>query len=210
MNFAMMLTLADSRLPVGGHVHSGGIEQAIADGLVRDVDSVRDFLIRRIDTAGLVGASIAVAVARGVLTPGVADTEMDARTPSAAARDASRAQGRGMVRLAKTVWPQQDWSTMPARPHLPVIAGRVAAVSGLDGMQCAGVLVYTTMTGSATAAQRLLGLDPAAVAAIGIDLVSHCDAVAVRACEGLADPSDPLLDILAERHVRQDMPLFAS
>jgi len=210
MNLAMMLTLADSRLPVGGHVHSGGIEQAIADGLVRDVASVRDFLIRRVDTAGLVGASVAVAVTRGVLTPDTGDAEMDARTPSGAARNASRAQGRGMMRLAKTVWPQHDWSTMPMKPHLPVIAGGVAAVSGLDAAQCAGVLVYTTMTSSATAAQRLLGLDPAAVTAIGIELAPRCDEIAARACEGLSDLSDPLLDILAEKHVRQDMPLFAS
>ena len=29
---AALLTLADSRLPAGGHAHSGGVEQAVAAG----------------------------------------------------------------------------------------------------------------------------------------------------------------------------------
>lgn len=33
-SLAVLLTLADSRLPTGAHVHSGGIEEAIAAGMV--------------------------------------------------------------------------------------------------------------------------------------------------------------------------------
>ncbi|MFE4463453.1 urease accessory protein UreF, partial [Nocardia tengchongensis] len=35
MSLATLLTLADSRLPIGGHVHSGGVEEAISSGLLR-------------------------------------------------------------------------------------------------------------------------------------------------------------------------------
>ena len=93
---AMMLSLADSRLPVGGHVHSGGIEQAVADGDVRSVVTLADFLRRRVETAALVAASVAAQVAGGKLSVQRAQREMDARTPSGAARQASYSgQGNG-------------------------------------------------------------------------------------------------------------------
>lgn len=98
-----LLTLADSRLPTGGHVHSGGVEEAVTSGLLTDLSTLRAYLVRRIRSHGLVAASVAVAVHEGTLTPGVADAEIDARTPSPASRDASRAQGRGLVRLARRV-----------------------------------------------------------------------------------------------------------
>lgn len=207
---AMMLSLADSRLPVGGHVHSGGVEQAIADGFIRGVGDLASFLHRRVTTTGLVAASIAAAVADGTLGIAAALRETDARTPSAAARKASLAQGRGMLRLAKRMWPERDWSSHAPATHLPVISGSVGQASGLSGFHTALVLVYTTMSGSATAGQRLLALDPADVALMIADLGPECERVAASAAVGLADLSDPVLDVLAERHERQPMPLFMS
>ncbi|MGA5545096.1 urease accessory protein UreF [Mycobacterium sp. NPDC051198] len=209
-SLATLLTLADSRLPTGGHVHSGGVEEAVTSGLLTDVATLRAYLVRRIRTNGVVAASLAVAVHTGALDAGAADAETDARTPAPAAREASRAQGRGLVRLARRVWPQQPWDTLGTRPHLPVAAGAVGAAAALDPGQTALSVVYTTMTGSATAAQRLLALDPADVAALTFELSGLCDEVAAEAATGLADLSDPLLDVLAQRHTERDRPLFAS
>ncbi|MEV0673812.1 urease accessory UreF family protein [Mycobacterium sp. NPDC050441] len=209
-SLATLLTLADSRLPTGGHVHSGGVEEAVTSGLLTDVDTLRAYLVRRIRTSGLVAASVAVAVHTGALDPGAADAETDARTPAPASRDASRAQGRGLVRLARRVWPLQSWDVLGSRPHLPVAAGAVGAAAGLDPDETALSVVYTTMTGSATAAQRLLALDPADVAALTFELSGLCDEVAAEAVTGLADLSDPLLDVLAQRHTERDRPLFVS
>ncbi|WP_067541896.1 urease accessory protein UreF [Nocardia crassostreae] len=210
MSLATLLTLADSRLPIGGHVHSGGVEEAIASGLLRDVPTVELYLRRRIRTSGLVAASLAAAVCADTLTPARAELEADARTPSPSARTASRAQGRGLLRLAKQVWPQARWSSLGTRPHLSTVFGVVGAESGASPEEIAGVVVYTTMTGAATAAQRLLALDPAAVAACTIRLAAVCDQTARQAAKGLAALSDPLQDVLAERHLLRDMPLFAS
>ena len=210
---ATLLALADSRLPTGGHVHSGGVEEAVTSGLVVDVVTLRAYLRRRIRTQGLVTASIAAAVHIG-LDPVAADRETDARTPAPAARLASRAQGRGLVRLARRVWPEAGassvWELVGSRPHLAVASGVVGRVSGLDPQQTCATVVYTTMTGSATAAQRLLALDPADVAALTFELSPLCDATAAEAAKGLADLSDPLLDVLAQRHAGRDRPLFAS
>ena len=209
-SLSTLLALSDSRLPTGGHVHSGGVEESVASGLVVDVPTLRAFLRRRVRTTGLITASVAVAVHSGALSLIEGDHETDARTPAPASRTASRAQGRGLVRLARKVWPEQDWDAVGAKPHLAVAAGAVGAASGLMPEQTALSVVYTTMTGSATAAQRLLALDPGDVAALTFELSSLCDQTAAQAAKELADLSDPLLDLLAQRHVERDRPLFAS
>lgn len=205
-----LLTLTDSRLPTGGHVHSGGVEEAITGGLVNDLPTLRAYLVRRIRTTGLVTASLAAAVHSGVLAREAADRETDARTPAPAARAASRAQGRGLLRLARRVWPDRMWTDLGATPHLAVVSGAVGEAAGLTPEQTALSIVYTTMTGSATAAQRLLALDPGDVAALTFELSALCDRTAAQAGDELADLSDPLLDVLAQRHSQRERPLFVS
>src|SRR6185503_10325579 len=111
-SLATLLTLADSRLPTGGHVHSGGVEEAIVSGLVVDLATLCAYLRRRIRTQGSVSASIAAAVHASRLTVDQADRETDARTPAPAARAASRAQGRGLIRLARRVWSDAEWDAI--------------------------------------------------------------------------------------------------
>lgn len=208
-----LLALADSRLPTGGHVHSGGVEEAVTSGLVVDLPTLQAYLHRRIRTTGLVTASLAAAVHAGALSPaagGSGEAETDARTPAPAARAASRAQGRGLVRLARRVWPETDWAALGPTPHLAVAAGVVGHAGGITAAHTALSLVYTTMTGTATAAQRLLALDPGDVAAVTFALAPLCEDTASQAALGLADLSDPLLDVLAQRHLDRDRPLFAS
>jgi urease accessory protein len=209
-SLATLLGLADSRLPTGGHVHSGGVEEAVTSGLVVDLATLRAFLRRRVATQGLMTASVASAVHAGSLSPMAADRETDARTPAPAARQASRAQGRGLARLARRVWPGGDWDVLGATPHLAVTAGAVGAASGMTPQHTALSVVYTTMTGSATAAQRLLALDPGDVAALTFELSEMCDRTAELACKELADLSDPMLDVLAQRHAERERPLFVS
>ncbi|BBX16407.1 urease accessory protein UreF [Mycolicibacterium duvalii] len=212
-NLTTLLTLSDSRLPTGGHVHSGGVEEAVTSGLVVDLSTLTAFLRRRIGTTGLVTASLAAAVHHGTLSAEAdadGDVETDARTPSPAARQASRAQGRGLIRLARRVWPAHPWDGLGPTPHLSVAAGAVGRASGLTPAQTALSVVYTTMTNSATAAQRLLALDPGDVAAVTFGLAALCEQTAADATKELADLSDPLLDVLAQRHLERDRPLFAS
>jgi urease accessory protein len=178
--------------------------------LVNDLATLRAFLRRRIRTNGLVTASIAAAVHTGTLSVSQADRETDARTPAPAARQSSRAQGRGLIRLAKRVWPDVEWDMLGNTPHLAVTAGAVGAASGLEPEQTALSIVYTTMTGSATAAQRLLALDPGDVAALTFELSPLCELTATAASKELADLSDPLLDALAQRHIERERPLFVS
>jgi urease accessory protein len=246
---ATLLALADQRLPSGGHVHSGGVEQAVSDGLVTNAATLGRFLHRRLLTTGLVTAGLAAAAARVTADSLAAlDAEADARMPSPAAREASRAQGRGLLRTARAAWaapgPGLAWSALGARPHHPVVLGCCAQAAGLspddtspndtsqndtspndtspngtntsaDG--AALVAAYLTVTGPATAAQRLLALDPVAVAALTLALSDEIEAVAREAALAasgpwslLPDAGDPALDLLLERHAPRGDRLFAS
>ncbi|MEU7629550.1 urease accessory UreF family protein [Nocardia sp. NPDC049220] len=209
-SLATLFALADSRLPIGGHVHSGGVEEAVASGLVRDAATIELYLRRRVKTSGLVAASLAAAVCAGKLDPVRAEAEADARTAAPGARIASRAQGRGLLRLAKQLWPRPEWSTLSVTPHLSTVFGVVGAACAATPQETAGVVVYTTLTGAAIAAQRLLALDPAAVAVVTVRLAELCDRTTVEAVAGLAAVSDPLQDALAQRHMLRERPLFAS
>ncbi|SCX41296.1 urease accessory protein [Klenkia marina] len=183
---AALLALADSRLPAGGHTHSGGVEQAIVAGLVHDPRSLEVFLRRRLVTSGAVAAGAAAAAAReGGGAPadrraGWAriDAETDARTPSPALRRASRQQGRGLVRVGRRAWPAAVWDDLPDRPHHPLALGVAAVAAGLGPDDAARAAAYLAVTGPATAAQRLLAMDPITVATVTARLGDEVDRVA--------------------------------
>jgi urease accessory protein len=211
-----LLTLADSRLPAGGHAHSGGVEQAITVGVVHDPASLETFLRRRLQTAGAVAAGLAAAACRAVddVDPGASlvalDAEADARTPSPALRAAARQQGRGLVRVGRRAWPHPVWSALPAQPHHPLALGGAAAAAALAPRDAAAAAAYLAVSGPATAAQRLLAMDPITVATVTARLVPDVDAVAAAATGGLPATADPLLDLLAEVHLARKDRFFAS
>jgi urease accessory protein len=220
MALAALLALADSRLPAGGHAHSGGTEQAVADGFVRDEASLATLLRRRLLTGGVVAASLAaLACTAASGEPGqlaVLDAEADARMPAPAARDASRAQGRGLVRVAAAAWPSPAWARLPRAPHHAVALGVAAAAAGCSPREAALLALYLTATSPATAAARLLGLDPVTVATVLAGLGPLQESLAGAAAEAAtagrpaATESDPLLDLLTTRHTPRKDKLFAS
>jgi urease accessory protein len=211
-----LLTLADSRLPAGGHAHSGGVEQAIAAAVLTDPASLATFLRRRLTTSGAVAAGLAAAACRAVddadvvSALAVLDAEADARTPSPALRAASRQQGRGLVRVGGRAWPHPAWAALPAQPHHPLALGVAAAAGGLAPRDAAAAAAYLSISGPATAAQRLLAMDPITVAAVTARLAPEVDEVADAATHGLPADTDPLLDLLAEVHVVRKDRFFAS
>ncbi|MGC5053475.1 urease accessory protein UreF [Micromonospora sp. DT48] len=148
------------------------------------------------------------------------DAELDARTASPAQRAVSRRQGRALRRAGREIWPEAVFDDLPATsdgPHQPLVLGLVGAAAGLDPPQVATVAAHATVTGSASAAVRLLGLDPYQVQALLVRLADACDAVAARAARAAEEPPErlpaaaaPLADIHAEAHVTWEVRLFAS
>jgi urease accessory protein len=222
------LVLADSRFPGGGHAHSGGLEEAAARRLVSTEDDLPGFLLGRLRTAGELSAVFAAAAAHGARRGAgprfwaELDAELDARTPSAAQREASRAQGSGVRRAMKASFIARGAlnGAFIARPHHAVALGVAVGLGGGLPIDAALAAAYLSVSGPASAAVRLLGLDPLRVNASLLALASEIQAVAERAeaCAAwqpaeLPAPGAPGLDLLAEAHARaheKEVRLFAS
>ncbi|WP_297546343.1 urease accessory UreF family protein [Amycolatopsis sp.] len=221
--------LADSRFPGGGHVHSGGLEEAVARKLIAHERDLPAFLSGRLRTAGALAAVFAAAAAHAASRNvhrghwRLLDVELDARTPSVAQREASRAQGRGTARAGRISWPSPVLDGLIAatpRPHHPIILGALVGVAGGSPLDAASSAAYLAISGPASAAVRLLGLDPFAVNAVVAQLSGALHAVAGRAAAVAGDapadlpsPGSPALDLLAEAHARhhkEEVRLFAS
>ncbi|MFG2334485.1 urease accessory protein UreF [Streptomyces sp. NPDC048604] len=215
-----LLVLADGRFPAGGHAHSGGAEAAVKAGRLRDAADLAAFCRGRLHTTGLTSAGLAAAAALG-LDPYALDAAADARTPSPALRAAARKLGRQLMRAARAAWPGPELDALaeafPRGAHQPVVLGTAARAAGLGPEDAAYCVAYETVSGPATAAVRLLSLDPFQATAVLARLAPEMDGVAERAAaaaqEGLhALPaaSAPLLDITAEQHAAWPVRLFAS
>jgi urease accessory protein len=202
------LLLADARFPAGGHAHSGGLEPAFTAGTVTDLPSLELFLRGRLRTSGVTAAGLAAASCDPHADWTVLDAEADARMPSPAQRDASRRQGRSLLRSARAAWPEAGYlHDLGPAPHHPVVLGAAAAAAGCPPGQAARIAAYQSVSGPASAAVRLIGLDPIAVSAIVARVVPEIDALS---WEGLPFPSAPNLDLLAEFHTTAEVRLFES
>jgi urease accessory protein len=154
------------------------------------------------------------------------DAEFGARTPSEATRTASRQLGRGLLRLFRSVIPEADlvtpWSLCPGpAPHHPLVLGAGVSLAGGTPELAARAAALAACAGPASAAVRLLGLDPFAVQAMLARLapgVDECAAFAARCAAECAAgapsalPTDgaPALDLLADYHLTAEVRLFAS
>ena len=223
-----LLLLADSRLPAGGHAHSGGVAPAVEAGLVggqtkndNDLRDVVGFLRGRLHTAGLLAGAVAARAAylagTGTTDWAELDAEVDARTPAPAQRAVSRAQGRALLRVARRAFPDARLKALGDHPHHPMMLGVAVQIAGGTPAEAAEIAVAGAISGPASAAVRLLGLDPLALTAAQMALAAEADAVALQAAsyadqttDALPAPSAPLLDLLAQAHARSEVRLFAS
>ncbi|GAA1535230.1 urease accessory protein UreF [Nocardioides humi] len=160
-----VLLLADARLPVGGHTQSGTLEGALAQGL--GAADVPGYLRTRLLSTTRVEAGTAV-VARATVARGGALEPVErawaARTVAPALREASRVQGRALLRLARRTWPEatRPLDDLPA-PGRATVLGAVAGGLGISALSLARLVAYDDVQTVCAAALKLLPLDPAAV-----------------------------------------------
>ncbi|MFI0349317.1 urease accessory protein UreF [Actinomadura sp. 9N407] len=215
---AALLMLADGRFPAGGHAHSGGLEAAVAAGRVKDTGTLEAFLTGRVHTTGVIAAAFAAAACARPETAKTLDVELDARTPSPALRATSRTLGRQLLRAAREIRPHARLdalaAALPEGPHQPIVLGVTGQVLGLSPHDAAAAALHEAVAGPATAAVRLLGLDPYAVHAVLVRLAPRLDRLASAAGHrrrpDLPSPGSPMLDISAEHHATWEVRLFAS
>lgn len=162
------MLLGDGRFPAGSYAHSLGLEQAIAEGL--EGEAVGEFISARLRLVAEPEARIAVAARAGARADGLRgalalDQEFAARCPSPVLRESARSLGGALLRSATEVWP--DASLIPcyrvasADTPRPVALGVVAAATGVEAAQLATLALYDDAATVASAALKLLALDPA-------------------------------------------------
>lgn len=230
-----LLLLGDGRLPTGGHVHSGGVEQAVAAGRVHDEETLRAFALGRLSTVGRTDAALAAATGARLASASSAtwaaslrelDGEAHARVTATSLRVASRRLGRQLLRVAGPAWPHPVMAVAGAVGgvaasggglHAPVALGTVAFAAGVDVRGTAALAAHATVAVPTQAAVRLLGLDPFAVAAVAAGLSAEAARVVDEAVAAAAGPvldlpagAGPALELDAVAHAGRDDTLFAT
>src|SRR3954468_16524046 len=196
----LALLLADSRFPSDAYAHSLGLEEAVNGGLT----GVPAFIAARLRLVAAADARFAVEARRG----NVLEAEWCARCPSPVLRDAARRLGAQLLRSASAIWPV-DVERLPR----PLALGVVAAAAGVCEEDTALLALYDDAATVASAALKLLPLDPAISARWLADLAPAM-AVTARAIavdDGpLPAPAALAIELNAPIHLEQRERLFAS
>jgi urease accessory protein len=221
MNAVAML-LADSRFPAGSYAHSLGLEQTVTEGL--GADDVAPFIAARLRLVARADAGLSVAALRCAAAGdddalAALDEEHGARCPSPLLRDVARRLGSQLLRSAATAWPDpaiDRYRSASATTPRPVALGVVGAAAGLDDVEVATVALYDDAATVASAALKLLGLDPAITARW---LAQLAPAIGSTAREVAGDkrpvaaqppPAAAGLELAAARHAGRTERLFVS
>jgi len=155
-----------------------------------------------------------VAAAAGVTAAGVTAATGIARLTAAAtaAATAGIAATAGVAAVAAG-----GGSRGLSGAHHAVVLGAAAAAAGCEAGDAARIAAYQSVAGPASAAVRLLALDPMRATAVLARLAGDIDQIAERAAatadgplDELPCPSAPALDLLAEAHIRAEVRLFES
>ncbi|HET6492723.1 MAG TPA: urease accessory UreF family protein, partial [Burkholderiales bacterium] len=125
--------------------------------------------------------------------------------------------GRQLLRAASTLHPHAWFKELEGNAHQPIVFGVAAAALGLGARDAAQVVLHDSVAGPASAAAKVLALDPFAVYAALVRLTGFLDELTGQAVShartppmDLPAPGAPLLDIAAEHHQRWEVRLFAS
>ena len=219
------LLLADARLPSGAHAFSAGLEPALQGGL--DPSEVPAFLRARTRTTTLVDAATAVVARRVALDGGALDggalaagtfTAVErawaARTPSAAARHAARELGRGLLRLARALWPESTMisGVAPLAPR-PIVLGAIAAHADLDAEDLVRLAVYDDVACAVAALLKLEPGDPLDGVRLVLDACASVDPLvphlaALTLPDAIPAASAPQTEAWTEAHAASNRRLF--
>ncbi|MCU1392924.1 MAG: hypothetical protein JWM34_1352 [Ilumatobacteraceae bacterium] len=223
---AALLLLADGRFPSGGHAHSGGAEPSVGVGDITDLATLREFVVGRLATSGLVDAAFTAAVCARCRGAGdiewrAFEAEYLARTGSPRLRAASRTLGRQLLRGGRRAFASSRYdeaiAALGGSIPQPIVMGIVAAAAGCTPDEAALCELHHLVGSLSTAAVRLLGLDPFEIAAFAARLAPELERFAAdAAATSHLDPADLpaevalLNDVLAEHHGTWEVRLFAS
>jgi urease accessory protein len=218
-----LLQFGDSMLPVGAFAFSNGLEAAIQQRVVDDVDSLSQFVQTALGVAATTDGVALIDAHRGALAGDVdriarADTAVAQRKLNEEMRTMTLRMGRKLAELLVHVAPTplaKEWLARIARRAtpgtFPVGLALVFATQGLSERHAFAAHQYGVATMMLSAALRLMKVSYLDGQAIlrevntpGDDLYRRSAAMAVEDMCAFA----PLADILAAIHVKSHVRIF--
>jgi urease accessory protein len=229
--------LIDSILPTGGFAHSYGLEAATQAGLVYDASTVSTFAVTTLENAGALLLPFVCSASKQTTTTEdwiLLDSELHAVLTNHVARAASLSQGKALIRLASSVFPEitdevksmraciqeknnkKKKTTAAARGahgHHAIVFGRLFGLLGLDSLTAQRAFLFLSLRDVLSAATRLNLVGPMEAALLQHRHASLAEAVLVKyANRGVEDAyqTAPLLDTLQGAHNLLFSRLFCS
>lgn len=218
-----VLQFGDSVLPVGAFTFSGGLESAVQQGVVHDVDTLRQFVRTAVRQAAT-GDAIAVVQAHRAARVGdldrvlIVDRAVLTRKLNEEVRTMTTRMGRKLAELAEHVTPGPvvaGWlaavKSGAAPGTYPVGQALVFAGQGLSERDAFAAHQYGVASMLVGAAVRLMRIDhrDAQTVLFGTNSSSGVDFEEAAACD-LDDMATfaPLAEILAGIHVKSHVRMF--
>ena len=224
-----LLQISDSALPIGGYTHSWGLEAAIGRRLVRDAESLEQFVRNWLRYAlsplegVVVSASCQAAASGDWQTVARANAVLTASIAPPSIRSASLEMGEQLLALASTwVWSAEGVSAF----QIGAPAGRDfrrwnhAVVFGLLGAIAGGSVVETLQ---AYLHQAVAGMIAAGVRAIPVghthgqqmiaylhEEINHLAATVAERSLASAGSGSPFYEVLCDEQTRLYSRLFRS
>ena len=221
-----LLQLGDTFYPTGSYAHSFGLEGLVADGLVKDRESLRNFLLvsavpalRQMELPLAIHAWRAFGSADWIRLGELSQLSSALKTASEA-RLASDNIGRQRTELAVNLRAHplaQEYLRRAGEsrwPFSPMIAAALEAqVLGAPLEAALASVFYATIAGLLAAAMKLLRLGQNGCQTLLTELMSHAPEIMAAAAKVPFDEIgwfNPWLDIAAARHETAAARLFIS
>ena len=211
-----LMTWLSPAFPVGGFAYSGGLERAVADGLVSDAETLRSWIALLLERGS--GWNDAVLLAEAFHA--VADAErLAAARELAAALAGSRERhaettllGDAFVTAARA-WPHPVLDGLGVGTAYPVAVGAVAAAHGVSLPQALAAFLHSVASQLVSAGIRLGAVGQRDGVAILAGLEEGIGAIAARAAASSLDDLGSAMihaEIVSLRHETQGTRLFRS
>jgi urease accessory protein len=173
VSIVKLLHVCDSLFPIGSFAYSDGLESATTAALVRDMDTLREWLDVCLDEGIGRSEGPALAIAWSALSGAdwdaftAVDEELTALRPSSTVRMANRSMGWRLLKTWQALHPDARlehalelaaWRTGSSGPTLPVAFAAVCVCAEIPRREALAGYAYTRLGATVSAAMRLMAL----------------------------------------------------
>ena len=202
--------------PVGSFAYSGGLERAVADGLVNDADMLRRWLETLIGNGSAWNDAVLLAESHRSHNDAAHLAEL---AELAAALAGSRERHQETILLgeaffaAAQAWPDDVFSRLPKKAAYPVAVGAITGAHGIQLDKALAAFLHAYLSQAVSAGIRLGVAGQKDGVAILAGLEEHVMNIAARAARSSLDDlgsATVQADIAGLRHETQQTRLFRS